>query len=284
MFTIGFMNLEASELDYIPVSGHIWRAVLITGKDFARSISKAELDAVAILGANPRNTQLAKTALLRKKHTLVEFPAALTMEQARQLEKIASDGNIRLFSPNLMKTEPGFKTLKSNVESSWNQALSITMTCGVNSRPLTTAFIAKLIQLFDVIEWVTGSRIAEVQFERSGRGSQSLAVVLLSSLANGMRVLLNMYSVQKRNPARLWVDLVLKDSALHVDPFAQSINMLQFQPRTCGSISWETSSLIATIEMFANCVNVGNCEGNFENLDRFLSMARNVVKSQVSAR
>lgn len=278
MYTVGLVELGGTELGYVSASGNSWKLVQLAarGRIPEHAFSNPKIGAIAIIGQSPEKAPLAEKALLRKKHVLVDFPPAQTVDWARKLEAIAAEKGVCIYSPNLMKTETGFQELKRLMDNSTSKMLSVTMTCRVDAKLRSLGFSMKLAQLLDVIEWVAGSRIKEIYGETSAKRSHSAALVALASFDTGLRVLLNMYSAPFRS-TRLWVDVVFKDSVVHVEPYAQSIRVTPFQEKSMREVNWATSSLTATIEDFMAHISSEKQVLDLENLERMFGLARAVT-------
>ena len=135
MLTIGLVELDGRALDYVPGSGDGWKLVRLIargGRLPERAFSDPKLDAVAFLGSSVKKFRFAEKALMHGKHALVDFPASRTVESARKLEAVAAGKDLHVYSPNLLKYEPGFQELKRISSNSTSKMLSVTMTCGVN--------------------------------------------------------------------------------------------------------------------------------------------------------
>ena len=85
------------------------------------------------------------------------------------------------------------------------------------------------------MEWLGNSKIKDVCAEKSAKRSHAAALVALGAFENGLKAMLNMYSAPTSKRSRLWVDVVFKDSFVHVDPYAQSIRITSFQEESIGS-------------------------------------------------
>jgi predicted dehydrogenase len=245
-----------------------------------RAISDSKLGALAILGPSPKKARLVEKALLRKKHVLVDFPAAQRVEEARKLAAIASGKELCIYSPNLLIAEPGLQELKHAASRSTGKLLSLTITCGLNAKLSSPNFTMKVAQLLDLAEWLGGAKFKDVCAEKSVKGSRAAALVALASFDNGIKAMLNMYSAPVMGHGRLWVDGVFEDSVVHVDPYAQSIRIAAFHDKSTKSVSWATASLIAAIEDFIDRINAEKEPLDLENLGRMLNLARMVAGNQ----
>ena len=71
-------------------------------------------DAVDIVAPTTFHYQLCKTALLKSKHVFVEKPMANTMEEARELVKLAREANIKFQVGHVERFNPAFLALKDH--------------------------------------------------------------------------------------------------------------------------------------------------------------------------
>ena len=281
MMTIGLIEVGGERLDYVPVTADGWKLVHLTPKNrrqLERALSNPNLDAVAILGLSPKKTRLAEKALVNKKHVFVDFPAAEAFQRAAKLNEIATRAEQRIYSPNLLRIEPGLHELKRIITDSASKLLSLTVTCGAKARPFGPEFSMRTAQVLDAIEWLGGSTLREVSTERSAVSSSAAALVTLVSFDNGLKAMLNMYSAPARgNHSRLWIDAVFADSVVHVDPLAQSIGIASFRNESVKDVNWAAPSLIAAVEDFISCMKAEKQPLDLENLQRMLKLADMVV-------
>jgi predicted dehydrogenase len=279
MVTIGVAGFGAKELDYVPTSGDGWKLVRLAAKKrkvTTHALSDARLDAVALFDPNREKARLAEKALLSKKHVLIDFPATDVVEKARKLQAIASERNLCLDSPNLLRTEPGFQELKRMIAGSSNKMFSLTVGCGVGVRDMSHEFSMKLAQLLDLMEWLSSSKIKDVSGERSTKHAPTAALVALISYDNEVKGMLNMYSAPTVEHVRLWVDVVFEDSVVHVDPYAQSVRIAPFRGKS-SDVNWATESLVTAIEIFVAHINGEPKPLDLQNLERMLNIARVLI-------
>ncbi|HUO41386.1 MAG TPA: hypothetical protein VMU35_00295 [Methylomirabilota bacterium] len=276
MITIGLVELTGT-LDYIPESGDGWKLIKLVAKQGivpVRAFSNPKLNAVAFLGPSVRRPQLAETAAEKGKHVLLDFPASRTIKSARRIESIATSNDVIVYSPNLLKYEPGFQEVKRI--SSMSKMTSLTVTCGIDAKPTSAEASMKLAQLLDATEWLAGSKISNLRAEKSSRRSRVSALVALGSFENGVKVMLNLYSAPSKR-SRLWIDAVSKASFLHVDPYAQTVRLTQFQAESARELNWATSPLTSMIEDFIIQVNRGKEPMDLANLERMLNLSDSVT-------
>ena len=280
MLTIGLVELDGQTLDYFPSSGDSWKLVRLIargGRVPARAYADPKLDAVAFLGSNIKKLHFAERALLHGKHVLADFPASGTVESARKFEAIAIGKELHVYSPNLLKNEPGFQELKRVSCNPTSKMLSLTVTCGVSAKFKGHEFQMKLAQLFDVLEWLGNSKITDISVEKSTQRLPAAALVALGSFENGVKTLLNVYSIPASKRSRLWVDVVFKDSFVHVDPYVQSIRIIRFQDKSIEELNWATSALVSLIEDFVSRIYSEREPLDLVNLERMLNLASSVI-------
>jgi len=281
MLTIGLVQLDGRPFDYVPGSGDSWKLVQLIergGRLPERAFSDPKVDALAFFGSSLKKLRFAEKALLHGKHALVDFPVSRTVEGARKVEAVAAGQDLHVYSPNLLKYEPGFQELKRISSNSTSKMLSVTVTCGVNAKLMNPKFSMKLAQLFDVMEWLGNSKIKDVCAEKSAKRSPAAALVALGSFENGLKAMLNMYSAPTSNRCRLWVDVVFKDSFVHVDPYAQSIRIARFQEESVRELNWATSALVSVVEDFVARISSGKQRLDLLNLERMLNLAGSVIE------
>jgi hypothetical protein len=284
MFTVGLVEL-GKRLDYVPLTADGWRFVRLAskrkhGKISDNVFSDPELNAIAILGHGPEKFRLARKALMKKKHLLVDFPAAETVEKARLLSDEAIRNSTCIYSPNLLKTEPSLKELKWRTNDSTGRLLSLTVTCGFDAKRNSREFLMQVAQLLDAIEWLVDSKFAEVYCEKSIVRSSVSALVTLASFDNGVKAMLNIYSVgENANNTGLWVDSVCEDCVLRADPNGQSIRITSFHGERLMSVNWSIPSIVEAFESIGMRIDKARQPLELENLQRMLGMAEEIVGS-----
>jgi len=209
------------------------------------------------------------------KHVLVDFPTSLTVENARKIGAIANETGLCVYSPNLLNYEPGFREVK-RINASTGSMTSLTVNCGVSERLISPEFSTKLVQLLDVMEWLEESKIRSISAEKCKGRSGASALVALVSFANSTKGMLNLYSSPSARH-RLWVDVVFKESFLHIDPYAQSIRITSFQGKAVEELNWASSPLISLVEDFTAQIKQGKQQLDLVNLERLLKLAASVI-------
>ena len=71
-------------------------------------------DAVDIIAPTSFHFQLCKAAITKGKHVFVEKPLANTMDEARELVKLAKEANIKMQVGHVERFNPAFLALKDN--------------------------------------------------------------------------------------------------------------------------------------------------------------------------
>jgi predicted dehydrogenase len=280
LITIGLIELSNEKLGPIPATADGFRIVPLTSRrrELERSLSDPRLDAVAILGLDPRRDLFAEKALLKGKHVLIDFPVADTFQRATRIHRIATETKKRVYSANLLRTEPGLQELKKKAANSSGKLLSLTVTCGVNTEGRLSEFAMKTAQVLDAMEWLGDSALVDLATERTAAGS-TRALVTLASFDNGLKTMLNMYSTPAgSDDSRLWVDAVFEDSVIHVNPREQSISVASFRNHSVHKLNWATPSLIGAIENFLSCMKTEMQPMDLGNLQRLLKLANSAVR------
>jgi len=284
MFKVGLVEL-GKRLDYVPLTADGWRFVRLVskrkhGKMSDNVFSDSDLKAIAILGHGPEKFRLARKALMKRKHLLVDFPAAGTVEKARLLSDEAIRNNTLLYSPNLLKAEPSLKELKRRINDSTGRLLSLTVTCGFDAKLNSPEFLMLVAQLLDGIEWLVDAKFTEVYCEKSVIRSSVSALVVLASFDNGVKAMLNIYSVgENANHAGLWVDGVCENCVLRADPNGQSIRVISFRGERLMSVNWSNPSIVEAVENLGMHIDKARQPLELENLQRILDMAEGLVGS-----
>jgi len=282
LLTIGLIDLHKTRLDYVPTGLDGWKLVQLAHESqdrFERSLRNSTLDAVAIIGSSTKKALLAKKALLQSKPVLVDFPAAESPQIMTELRKIAAKAGQHIYSPNLLRNEQGLEELKLRITQSAGKLLSLTITYGASIKPNKPELTMTTVQVLDTIEWLCESRLDELITEKTSNAS-SAALVMLASLDNGVKALLNICSAGMGDHAdRFWIDAVFSNAILHVDPRAQSVRIAPFRNRTVKTINWGTPSLVIAIESFTRFVREETLSLGLENTDRIFNLARKVLDS-----
>lgn len=284
MFTVGLVEL-GRRLDYVPLTADGWRFVRLASKRKRGKIpdnlfSNPELNAIAILGHGPEKFRLAQKALMKGKHLLVDFPAAGTVEKARLLSEEAIRNNTWIYSPNLLKTEPSLKELKRRTKDSTGRLLSLTVTCGFEAKRNNPEFLMLVARLLDAVEWLVDSKFREVYCEKSIVRSSVSALVALASFDNGVKAMLNIYSVGEiANHTGLWADSVCEDCVLRADPNGQSIRITSFRGERLMPVDWSIPSVVEAVENMGMRIDKAKQPLDLENLQRMLDMAEGIVYS-----
>ena len=285
LFTVGLVEL-GKRLDYVPLKADGWRFVRLASKRNHRKMSdnvfsNTELNAIAILGHGPEKFRLARKALMKRKHLLVDFPAAQTVEKARLLSDEAFRNDALIYSPNLLKTEPSLKELERRINNSTGKLLSLTVMCGFEAKRNSPEFLMLVAQLLDGIEWLVGSKFTEVYCEKSVVRSSVSALVALASFHNGVKAMLNIYSVgENATHGGLWVDGVCEDCVLRADPNGQSIRITSFHEERLMSVNWSNPSIVEAVESMGMRIDKDRQPLELENIQRMLDMAEGIVGSQ----
>lgn len=84
---------------------------------FRQVINDTAIDAVALAVETSAHYELAKKALEAGKHVYVEKPFTSTLEQARELEKLASAKNLVVHVDHIMVYHPVIKKIKELIDS-----------------------------------------------------------------------------------------------------------------------------------------------------------------------
>jgi len=281
MRTIGLFKLPGSTPDHEPSRGRDWRLIALPAKGARRgpserAIADSRLDAIAILGLGLRKTLYAEKALLSGKHVLVDFPLGHDFGEISRLEKIAEDRELCIYSPNLLRTESGIQELKRMASGSSGKILSLTITCGLNTRFESSEWSMKLIQFLDLSEWIVGSKCVEAYGRKSTNHPSSVALVVTLSFDSGVKTLLNLYSAPK-NPMRLWIDGIFEHSVAHVDPYAQTVRLSRFSDNTGETVNWAPSPLSIAIEDFVAHIRSEKRISLSDDLERIFTLACNVL-------
>ena len=157
MMTIGLIEVGNERTDCMPNAVHGSKLVKLVQKNrrqLERAISNPKLDAVAIFGLSPSKNLLAEKALMEKKSVFVDFPVAETFEKTIKLDRTATKEGQRIYSPNLLRTEPGFQELKRKIQDPTSKLLSLTITCAVKAKSECSEFRMKVVQILDALEWL----------------------------------------------------------------------------------------------------------------------------------
>lgn len=85
--------------------------------DYKDLIEDPDLEAIVIASPALTHYNLAKKALLHKKHVFVEKPLALNLEDAAELVRLADETGCKLMVGHLMEYHPAIEKLKELVES-----------------------------------------------------------------------------------------------------------------------------------------------------------------------
>jgi predicted dehydrogenase len=279
--TLGLIEFGGRQPDNLPLAADGWRLIRLTAKNrrqSERTLSNPRLDAVAIVSVSPEKTHLAELALANKKHVLIDFPASDQPLRAAKLNKIATSVDKRIYTPNLLRTEPGVQELKRIITSPASKLLSLTVTYGVTTRLKDSGFFMRTVQILDAMEWLVGSTFTHLSTERSAVNSRAEGLVVLASFESGISAMLNMYSAPANGYCSpLWIDAVLADSVVHVDTQAQSLRVTSFRNEAVKNINWATPSLTVAIEDFIAYIKTEKQPFGVGGLERALRLAAVVL-------
>lgn len=88
-----------------------------TTKDFDMLLAHQKLDAIIIAASAATHYDLAKKALLHKKHVFVEKPLTLNLEHAAELVELAPQMERKLMVGHLMEYHPAIEKLKEIIQN-----------------------------------------------------------------------------------------------------------------------------------------------------------------------
>jgi hypothetical protein len=240
-------------------------------------LADPKYDAIAVVGSNLKKTQYAKEALLSGKHVLIDFPAGHKLEEIHQLYDIATEKQLCLFSPNLMKTELGLSELRQTANSGTSRLLSLTITYAVPVPQGAKQFLAKLMQLLDLAEWLTNSRQTEMLSHVAMAGKSPQACIALLSMENGVKALVNLYSISSSSKESFWVDGVFEDLVIRANPYVQSLKLSHSDHSPDQHIECGQSSLDFALADFF--IQISQKEIlDIEHTKRMFELAGRVVK------
>jgi predicted dehydrogenase len=281
MLTIGLILLDADAHLESLIHGSSWKAVKVfqngVRKPPQKLFHEARYDAFAIVGSYPEKVHYAKKALSLGKHVLVDFPAGKGFGEVSELHDLATTSGLCFFSPNLMRSEPGFQVLKDKIDSP-SKLLSVTVTWRLNSTITKPSYRMRLVQLIDLVEWIADSRYSEALSRRSKERSTSASIFLLS-LHNGVKALINIYWTTAKAHSRMWMDAILEDSVMHIAPYAQSLKVEHFKNSTCKEIGWAPSPLSFTLDDFASMIKRKKAS-EVNDLERLIKISQEMLRSQ----
>lgn len=280
MPTIGVIMLHASSHVQRPGISGDWRIEQLAAGKSRRILSQLKtdaegLDAVAIIGFDAKKTEYARKALSLRKHVLVDFPAAQTLGEISELRKLASESHLCLYSPNLLKYEPGVRELKTMAEPP-SRMLSITISSSLVGAGKGVEHSMKLAQIINFIEWMAGSECVEIRGEKSAGALRPTAHVALMSHQNGIKTLMNLLFVSARSAPRFWLDVIFDKSVAHLDLYAQSIRVEPFGRVAPRFIDWAVSPLDRALKGFRMNIDSGAEEADTTNFQHVVELVRAV--------
>jgi predicted dehydrogenase len=224
---------------------------------FGRVVNHSKLDAIAIIGLGLRKTWYTEKALSLGKHVLVDFPMTHDIKKMSRLWQIAEERELCFYSPNLLRTESAIQELKRIASSLSHNVLSFTITCGMNTSFRRSDCAMKLMQLLDLLEWITESKCLEINGMMSTNHHSARAFVVTFSLEGGVRGLVNLYSAAVKSSPRLWIDGIFEGSLVHVDPYAQAVRVSWLGGKASKSLNWAPSSMSIALGDFVACIGAG---------------------------
>ena len=283
MLTIGLIRLPGVILGHELTRGRDWKLISVPAKGamrrpLERAITDSRLNAIAIIGLGVKKTRYAEKALSSGKHVLVEFPLSHESKEMSRLQKIAEKRELCLYSPNLLRTESSIQELKRTTSSPSAKLLSLTIVCGMNTRFERSDCTMKLVQLLDLLEWVTGSKCMEANGEKSTNHPSSVAFVVTFSLESGVKGLVNLYSAPSKSQVRLWIDGIFEDSLAHIDPYAQAVRLSRFSDNFGKSVNWAPSSVSIALEDFVACIGGERRPSVRDKMEKLLNLAHSALE------
>jgi len=102
-------NLEKAKQIYVSQTSYL--------SDYNFAINDDNIDAIAIAVETSQHYVISKKALLAGKHIYVEKPFTSTVEEAKELEKIAIEKNLIIHVNHIMLFHPVIKKIKSIIDS-----------------------------------------------------------------------------------------------------------------------------------------------------------------------
>ena len=253
MTRVGILNLDRNQRseEIISSSMNVASLPATKGREACkRFLADHKYDAIAVVGSGRKKAEFAERALLSGKHVLIDFPASHKLEETQRLHDTAVEKKLCLFSPNLMRTELGLPELREAVSSGTSRLLSLTITYGAQVSQGVRQFSMKLMQLLDLVEWLANSRQREVLSHENMAGKSPQACIVLLSMGNGVRALVNLYSISSSSKERFWADGIFEDSITHINPYAQSLRLSHSGQRPEEDVEWGQSSLSFAMKEF----------------------------------
>jgi hypothetical protein len=245
-----------------------------------RVIRDPATTAVVALGLSPRKIAYAKKALSLGKHVLADFPCAHSPAEVTKLEQLASTKRLCLCSPNLLKAERGLQELRRLASGSDNKLRSLTVTCGMSGKYGQDHLWMRLVQLFDLVEWIADSRCLSVYSEAFTMRQSVRAYSILMSLETGVKGLCNLYSVSSKISQHIWVDGVFHDCILRASLGAQSVKVNYFKGAVSENVDWSPSSLNSVLDDFATEIRKENRISDLQHARRVFELADMVIRSR----
>ena len=288
MLTIGLIALEKGcQTEPSEINGN-WKLVQLARKG-SRSVASElkagakKLDAVAVVGCHPAKARFAREALSLGKHVMVDFPAGKTSEETRRLKELARSKDLQLYSPNLLKTEPGVNELKQLVEDPSSKLLSLTINCNFATKG-KEAYSMKLAQMLDLVEWIAGAKCAEAWARGSTRTVSAAAHVILTSHENGVKTLLNLRSNSMIGVSTFRADCILENLIVHLNPWAQSVLLERFGGTSVARVNWAVHTLQKALTNFQSLIDGGAKDLRLDDdSDRILGLTRQLLSARYDA-
>lgn len=281
MMTIGLIALEKGyQTEPREISGN-WKLVQLARKAPRNVLSELKagarkLDAIAVVGCHLAKARYGREALSLGKHVMVDFPAGQTSEETRRLKELARSKDLQLYSPNLLKTEPGMNELKQLVEDPSSKLLSLTMNCNFATKG-KEAYSMKLAQILDLVEWIAGAKCTEAWARGSTQTVSTAAHVILTSHDNGVKTLLNLRSNSMIDVSTFRADCIFENLIVRLNPWAQSILVESFGGTPVTRVNWAVHTLQNALTNFRSLINGGSEDLRLEDSDRILRLTHQLL-------
>lgn len=134
--------------------------------DYEKLLETESLDAVSIAVPTSRHQEVARAALARGIHVLVEKPIASSVEQALEIEALAMASDAKLMVGHIERFNPAIRELKARLDKGELGEIFQLEACRQGPYPARIMDVGAAVDLavhdIDIIRYLTGNEVTQV--------------------------------------------------------------------------------------------------------------------------
>lgn len=245
-----------------------------TYADAESFLKENEVDAVSVAVPTQFHYDTAKIFLEHGINTLVEKPMTTDLKQADDLIKTAAKNDAILMAGHIERFNPMVRKVKSIFSEKDNISFCSAFRMNPPGRGSDSAILDLSTHDIDVLRYITGSEIKEIDANSINRNGVEAHVVSNVMFANGVKGLIVsslLYPIKKRELSVLSADILVEGNYITQDVNIYRKRMVQ-EPKTY------VESLFGTIEYEIIKPQIQRAEPLRIELEHFLDCVKNRKK------